>query len=46
MRWLPRRVRVQSVQSMLGGFLMLMGGVLTLAATWGLSYDNFKRVVD
>src|SRR5213592_1787534 len=38
MRWLARRVRVQSVQSMLGAFLMLVGGVLTLAATWGLSY--------
>jgi len=33
MRWLARRVCVQSIQSKLGGFLMLVGGVLTLAAT-------------
>jgi hypothetical protein len=38
MRWLSRRVWVQSLQKLLGGFLMLLGGIVLLATTWGFSY--------
>lgn len=36
--WLSRRVRVQSAQNILAGFLTLLGGIAILAATWGLCY--------
>jgi hypothetical protein len=36
--WLTRRIRARSVQSLVGGFLTLLGGCVVLAATWGLCY--------
>ncbi len=43
MRWLPRRVRVQSVQSMLGGFLILMGWGFDSGDDLGSQLRQFQK---